>query len=111
MGSTARLARDGSVFVGSPAGELFAIDDETGATKWTFHVGARIMSSPAVSGDGRAVVFGASDGNIYAVRADTGEKLWSIHLGGKVSGSPTLVGDRIYVTSHGGGLWALETHG
>jgi outer membrane protein assembly factor BamB len=69
------------------------------------------MSSPAVSGDGRAVVIGASDGDVYAVRTDSGEKLWSVHLGGKVSGSPTLVKDRIYVTSHGGGLWALVTHG
>jgi outer membrane protein assembly factor BamB len=111
MGSTARLPRDGTIFVGSPAGDLFAIDDTTGATKWTFHVGTRIMSSPAVSGDGGAVVFGASDGNVYAVRTDSGEMLWSVHLGGRVSGSPTLVGDRIYVTSHGGGLWALVTHG
>jgi len=69
------------------------------------------MSSPAVSGDGRAVVFGASDGDVYAVRADSGEEFLSVHLGGRVSGSPTLVGDRIYVTSHRGGLWALVTFG
>jgi outer membrane protein assembly factor BamB len=110
MASTAYLPSDQTVFAGSPTGALFAIDGVTGATKWTFQAGARIVSSPAVSGDGRAVVFGAGDGNVYAVRADTGESMWSLYVGGRVTGSPTLVGDRIYVTSHKGGLWALRTH-
>ena len=68
------------------------------------------MSSPAVSGDGKAVVFGTARGFVYAVRADTGEKLWGFYVGGEVSGSPTLVGNRVYVTSKKGGLWALATH-
>jgi protein-L-isoaspartate(D-aspartate) O-methyltransferase len=67
------------------------------------------MSSPAVSGDGRAVVFGAADGRIYALRAESGDEIWSTWVGGQVSGSPTLVGRRIYITSKKGSLWALET--
>jgi outer membrane protein assembly factor BamB len=68
------------------------------------------MSSPAVSGDGRAVVFGAGNGSVYAVHTGTGELLWDIHLGGHLTGSPTLVGDRLYVTGQHGALWALRTH-
>jgi outer membrane protein assembly factor BamB len=110
MASTAYLPGLQMIFAGSPTGSLYAIDSASGTTKWTFQMGARIASSPAVSGDGRAVVFGASDGNVYAVRADTGEKMWSVWVGGNVTGSPALVADRIYVTSHRGGLWALRTH-
>jgi outer membrane protein assembly factor BamB len=98
MGSTAYLPSTRTVF---------AVD---GSMRWTYQVHARIMSSPAVSGDGRAVVFGASDGNVYAARADTGEALWVIRIGGQVSGSPTLVRNQIYVTTRKGGLWALTTH-
>ncbi len=68
------------------------------------------MSSPALSGDGRAVVLGANDGKLYALRTDTGTELWDLRIGGKVSGSPTLAGNRIYVTAANGGLWALATH-
>jgi outer membrane protein assembly factor BamB len=107
MGSAAYLPASGTIYEGSPQGSLFAIDAATGTTRWSFSVGARIVSSPAVSGDGRAVVFGASDGNVYAVDATLGRLIWTFHVGGQVSGSPTLVGDKIYVTSHGGGLWAL----
>ena len=111
MGSAAYLPLSGTIYVGSPLGSLFAIDAVTGTTRWTFAVSGRIVSSPAVSGDGRAVVFGASDGNLYAVDAESGLLIWNFHVGGQVSGSPTLVGDKIYVTSHGGGLWALVSRG
>jgi protein-L-isoaspartate(D-aspartate) O-methyltransferase len=78
-------------------------------TRWEHDVRAAIMSSPAVSGDGRAVVFGASDGRVYALATSDGHELWSTWVGGNVSGSPTLVSRRIYVTSKRGSLWALET--
>jgi outer membrane protein assembly factor BamB len=109
MASTAVLPSAGIVYAASPTGKLFALDARSGQSVWTVDVGAHLYSSPAVSGDGRAVVFGAGDGNIIAVSATTGETMWRQHLGAMVTGSPTLVGNRIYVTTHKGGLWALET--
>jgi outer membrane protein assembly factor BamB len=109
MASTAFLPSAGVVYAASPTGKLFAIDARSGKTVWEHDVGAHLYSSPAVSGDGRAVVLGAGDGDILAVSAVTGEQIWREHLGSMVSGSPTLVGNRIYVTTHKGGLWALET--
>ena len=111
MGSTAYLPALGIIYVGNPGGFLRAIDAATGKERWSFRAGGSIHSSPAVSGDGRAVVFfGASDGKIYAVNAVSGEKVWDLQLNGPVSGSPTLAKNRIYVTSHKGELWALSTH-
>src|SRR5207237_8597524 len=109
MGSTAYLPAARTLFVGSPRGQLHALDATTGTERWTHAVKARIVSSPAVSGDGRAVVFGAADGRIYALRPEDGQEIWSTPVGGQVSGSPALVGRRIYVTSKKGSLWALQT--
>jgi len=110
MASTAFLPSAGIIYAASPTGKLFAIDARSGQSVWTVDVGSHLYSSPAVSGDGRAVVFGVSDGSIMAVSALSGAEMWREHLGSMVSGSPTLVGNRIYVTTHKGGLWALETH-
>lgn len=63
---------------------IYAIDAATGATKWTFHAGAQIMSSLAVSGDGRVAVFGAGDGDVYPVR-----HLRALHADGGDAGGLT----------------------
>src|SRR5450755_1371924 len=39
----------GVVYVGSTDGNLYAIDEESGALRWKFATGARIPSSPAVA--------------------------------------------------------------
>jgi outer membrane protein assembly factor BamB len=108
-GSNAYLPATRTLFVGSLAGDMAALDARDGRVLWRRGGGARILSSPAVSGDGRAVVFGASDGRVYALATRDGRLIWSAPLDGEVSGSPTLVGSRIYITSRNGSLWALET--
>src|SRR5436853_5199666 len=58
------------VYVGSGDGNLYAIDQESGALKWKFPTGSRVASSPAV--DGGVAFFAGYDGNFYAVEAATG---------------------------------------
>ncbi len=71
MYSSPALA-DGVIFVGSNDGKLYAVDAETGATKWTFAATGRIASSPAVSG---GVVYVESyDSQLYAIDAATGRR-------------------------------------
>jgi outer membrane protein assembly factor BamB len=109
MGSHAYLPATHTLFVVSAAGGLTALDATTGHERWRHESKASIISSPAVSGDGRAVVFGANDGRVTALSTVDGREIWSTRLDGQVSGSPTLVGNRIYITSREGSLWALET--
>jgi outer membrane protein assembly factor BamB len=109
MGSNAYLPATHTLFVGSAAGGLVALDATNGRPRWRHESTAAVLSSPAVSGDGRAVVFGANDGSVTALATVDGHVIWSTRLDGQVSGSPTLVGNRIYVTSREGSLWALET--
>ena len=71
----------GMVYVGSNDGNLYAIDQQSGAAKWKFATGARVTSSPAVA-DGVAY-FGSYDGNFYAVDAATGKMRWKFRNAGE----------------------------
>ena len=71
----------GVVYVGSNDGNLYALDQQTGAKKWAFQTGARVASSPAVDHD--LVYFGSYDGNFYAVEAATGKVRWKFRNAGE----------------------------
>jgi hypothetical protein len=65
--SSPAIDPDGTVYVGSDDGNLYAIDPETGFEKWRFLTGAEIQSSPAVGSDG-TIYFGSLDNNFYALK-------------------------------------------
>ena len=69
------------VYFGSTDHDLYAVDLETGARKWEFKTGSRVVSSPAV--DQGAVYFGSYDGAFYAVDAATGQQKWKFKTGGE----------------------------
>ncbi|MGZ5545511.1 MAG: outer membrane protein assembly factor BamB family protein [Limisphaerales bacterium] len=79
---------DGVVYVGSNDGNLYALDQQTGAKKWAFRTAARVASSPAVNQG--LVYFGSYDGNFYAVEAATGKLRWKF----------SNVGERRYAATH-----------
>jgi outer membrane protein assembly factor BamB len=70
-----------TVYVGSTAGTLYAIDRATGSSKWQYPVKSRITSSPAVAGG--LIYFGAFDGNFYAVSETTGQLKWKFQTRGE----------------------------
>lgn len=66
MAGVQPVAADGSVFVGTLAGVVHAIDAGTGQDRWSFRAGGAVLHTCAAE-DGR-VYFGCADGKIYAVR-------------------------------------------
>jgi len=72
---------DGTVFVGSTDGNLYAIDRESGVQKWKFAVKSRVVSSPAVSSG--IVYITAYDGNFYAVDSGSGLLKWKFQTEGE----------------------------
>jgi outer membrane protein assembly factor BamB len=72
---------DGTVFIGSTDGSLYAVDQATGAQKWKFATRARVTSSPAVESD--VVYFGSFDGAFYAVDAKSGQLKWKFATAGE----------------------------
>jgi len=62
------------LYVGDGSGRIHAIDRATGAERWSYRVGHRILSSPVPSTDG-TLYFGSDDGGIYALRGSDGAPL------------------------------------
>src|SRR5438874_7068509 len=109
IGSSTAIAPDGSVYFGSDAKRLYALNPD-GTKKWEYTVGAEIRSAPAIGPDG-TVYFGAEDNKLYAVNAD-GAARWSFPAGGIVDTSPALgTNGTIYFSSGGGNLYALSPGG
>ncbi|GAC15151.1 outer membrane protein assembly factor BamB [Aliiglaciecola lipolytica] len=63
-----------TVFFGSENGEVFALDVNTGETKWTSKVRGEIIASPAV--DENVVLVNTGSGALFALDASTGKQLW-----------------------------------
>jgi outer membrane protein assembly factor BamB len=89
---------DGTLYVGSYDGRLYAISIETGEVQWRYRAGDRIDGSPGVANG--TVFFGSHDRNVYALDAATGEERWVYGTKGIVRSSPTIRDGVVYVGSH-----------
>jgi hypothetical protein len=88
--SSPAVAMDGTVYVGSFDGKLWALNPD-GSAKWTFRAGLEIKSSPAVAAGG-SVYFGSRDRKLYALNPNGAEK-WHFKIGGWIDSSPAIASD------------------
>ena len=98
---TDHVVADGTLYVGSEDGYLYAIDTGDGRLKWQYKLGEDIDESPAVS-DG-IVFVGSSDDSIHAVNAEDGSLKWKVKYSdyGYLNYSP-LVADGIVILNYTG---------
>jgi len=89
---------DGTVYVGSDSGALFALDLATGRRKWSAKIGSRVRSAPAAAGG--FVLCGADDGTLRAFTAADGKPKWKFRTGGPILAAPAVVGERVVFGSH-----------
>jgi outer membrane protein assembly factor BamB len=104
---------DGTIYVGSNSGRLFAINPN-GSEKWRFpdtgSIGA-IRTAPIIDSNG-TIYFGSDDGRLYAINAD-GTERWRFPVQaeppiGEVRSSPTIGSDdSIYFGSNDNKLNAV----
>ncbi|USQ89924.1 serine/threonine-protein kinase (plasmid) [Streptomyces phaeoluteigriseus] len=91
---------DGTVYVPSMSGNLYAVDAVTAKRRWISRISKKGVSTPAVA-NGTAYV-SSEDGYLHAVDAATGKKRWRFYIGawGIFGSSPVVAGGSVYV---GGG--------
>jgi len=114
VGASATVT-DETVFVGSEAGDLYALDRETGETRWRFDTGWPVRRAPAVVGGRVFVGAGVSPvgalsgpiGAVYALDATSGDLLWEVRVPA-VDSSPTVVNGTVFVGDSDGRVHALS---
>jgi len=115
---------DGTVYIGSDDGNLYAIEAQTGSLKWQFLTQGIVRSQPAIAGG--LVYFASDDGYLYAVEAQAGAQAWRTDIGNSMpsdgrrlggdpsptgwdykQSSPIVADGQIYVGSLDGSVYAL----
>ena len=71
-------AANGLVIVGNSKGQLYALDQATGAEKWTVNLSSALISTALVQADRVVVV--ANDGTVYGLNTATGQQVWTYKL-------------------------------
>ena len=112
------IESEGTVFVGSTDGNLYAVDADSGEMRWSFRARAAVASSPALAGD--LVIFGDRTNTYWALERTTGAVRWSLPTGPDQplpwgpegwdyhTASATIVGTRAYFGSGDGGIYAVD---
>jgi outer membrane protein assembly factor BamB len=88
-----------------PVGEVWCLDKESGAKRWSVTVGRTVLGAACADAD--ALFFGSRDGHFYAVSHE-GRTLgrWDAHA--PIVASPALTARHVYVATETGRLYALE---
>jgi len=104
------IVADGLCFVGTYAGNLYALDVEDGKTVWTYHADGAIGHS-ACYDDGK-VFFCRDDaynaGSLVCLNAADGKEIWKYRAKAGIWNSPACDGRRVYVGDRGGTFHAVD---
>ena len=102
------IVHEGMVIFGCRDSYLYALDANTGETKWkVYHGGTWVIGSPVA--EGQYVYVGTADQRyIEAVNSTSGEVAWRSSVRGMVWSSPIIIGDYIYAGTSDGFLCALS---
>ncbi len=96
------LVHGGKVIFGCESGDIFALDEKTGKTRWTVSTAGPVKGALAYS-DG-TVFAGNYAGEIFAIDASNGHVRWTAHTqgggflrGGGIYSTPAVAWGRVYL--------------
>lgn len=104
--TTQPIVVDGTVFVGTTGGTLYALDAQTGTEQWSRNHDESLDSGPVVSG---GLVYVPTGGRLLAYSAATGDGQFAVDIDGEV-GTPTVSDGTLYTRSSGK-LYAIDATG
>ena len=89
----------------SDGNSFYAVDLQTGKTRWKVKAGP-LISSPAIV-DG-TIYIGGVDGSVLAGKTTDGSLVWSARTGGLIISSPAVTAESVYIGSSDGKLYAFD---
>jgi hypothetical protein len=104
------IVAEGLCFVGTYAGNLYALDIRDGRTVWQVQAGGPIGHSPCYH-DGRLWVCtdeGFDRGGLLCLDAKSGAQIWRYEAGAGIWNSPACDGQRVYVGDRAGVFHAVN---
>jgi outer membrane protein assembly factor BamB len=117
-GSTATVPvigpHEATLFVGTDAGTVYAINARTGAVRWTASVGSAVVQPPALAKGSLFVPTASGDLVVLAAHgcgAATCKPLWSAAAGSPLSAQPAVAGGVVFTGSESGAIRAFRAAG
>lgn len=113
------LVQDGTVYVGAWDNKVYALDEATGAVKWSTATDAQIVSSAswvdaATAGGSPAIVIGTNGGSLYELDAATGAIRWKAQSNDRLGSgreyfyaTPTVAYGRVFIGNTDGWMYAF----
>jgi eukaryotic-like serine/threonine-protein kinase len=103
---SAAVIADGTVYIGSTDGKLYALGLKDGKKKWDFETDLGFTAAAAVRD--AAVFAGDCDGRFYCLDAATGKLRWHFDAEAEINGGPNFHRDRVLFGSQDGFLYCLD---
>ncbi len=109
--STAPAVGDGSVFVGTTDGHLWAVDLEDGTVRFKVALNGTVTAGPNVAGMMLLVgtTVGTDGGLLYALDTFDGRELWSRDMSAPVNAHPAAWGNTVFALSDDGALLSINS--
>lgn len=108
-------AVDGTVYFSGHDGNIYALDEKSGAQRWQFKTGGPVFGSPVL--DGEALYALSDDGFLYKLDHTSGKSLWRFDTHGgsvkreeydRLSSRAVVADGTVYIGSADGKLYALD---
>lgn len=107
--SSAAFAGDGTAYIGSADGRVYAVGTN-GAIRWSYVTGGAVDSSPAIGGNGEIYV-GSCDHYLYCITS-SGALSWKFATSGMIWSSPAIgAGGVVYFGGQDGYFYAVKPDG
>lgn len=100
---------DNVIYFGSPDGNFYALDVDTGYMKWIFRTTGAVNSVPFA--DDSNIYFGSNNAKVYAVSRKDGQEVWRFNTGQTVQSLVLRYKDLIIFTSDTGATYFLNMDG
>jgi outer membrane protein assembly factor BamB len=100
---------NGKLYFSTASGTVYALTAAEGYKEWSYNIGKKIWSAPAVEGD--TLYISSFDKKVYALDIATGAKKWEYETGGALSATPLVKDGLVYIGSYDRHFYALDTSG